>query len=55
MNIALAALALDHGSLYAPSDKTGFERPMSGQLAQIVVTSVAHYRGEAMALVEAVR
>jgi 3-oxoacyl-[acyl-carrier-protein] synthase II len=54
MNIALAALALEHGSLYAPSDKTGFERPMSATLTQAVVTSVAHYRGEALALVEAV-
>jgi 3-oxoacyl-[acyl-carrier-protein] synthase II len=52
MNIALAAIALGHGSLFPPSDSTGLERPMSGQLSQVVVTGVGHWRGEALALVE---
>ena len=54
MNIALAAVALGHGSLFPPSDSTGLERPMSGQLRQVVVTGVGHWRGEALALVEKV-
>ncbi len=52
MNIALAAVALDHGSLFPPCDSTGLERPMSGQLSQVLVTGVGHWRGEALALVE---
>jgi 3-oxoacyl-[acyl-carrier-protein] synthase II len=52
MNIALAAVALDHGSLFPPHDTSGLEQPPSGQLSQIVVTSVGHWRGEGLALVE---
>jgi 3-oxoacyl-[acyl-carrier-protein] synthase II len=52
MNIALAALALGHGSLFPPCDSTGLERPMSGDLQQVLVTGVGHWRGEALALVE---
>jgi len=54
MNIALAAVALGHGSLFPPCDSTGLERPMGGQLSQVVVTGVGHWRGEALALVEKV-
>jgi 3-oxoacyl-[acyl-carrier-protein] synthase II len=54
MNVALAAIALGHGSLFPPSDSTGVERPMSGELRQVLVTSVGHWRGEALALVERV-
>ena len=53
MNVALAALALSRGSLYPPFDESGVERPMTGQLRQIVVTGVGHAWGEGMALVEA--
>lgn len=52
MNIALAAVALDHGSLFPPCDATGLEKPMSGSLDQVVVTGVGHWRGEGLALVE---
>ena len=52
MNIALAVIALGHGSLFPPCDSTGLERPMNGQLSQVVVTGVGHWRGEALALVE---
>ena len=52
MNVALAALALDHGSLFPPCDATGLEKPMSGDLQQVVVTGVGHWRGEGLALVE---
>ena len=52
MNVALAAVALGHGSLYPASDSTGLEKPMSAKLDQVVVTGVGHWRGEGLALVE---
>ena len=52
MNIALAAIALGHASLFPPCDASGLERPMSGELRQVVVTGVGHWRGEGMALIE---
>lgn len=55
INVALAAAALDHGRLFPPCDRSGFERPMEGPLSQAVVTSVGLWRGEALALVEAAR
>ena len=55
MNVALAALALQHGRLFPPSDPTGFERAMDAPLRQVAVTSVGHWRGEGLALLEAVR
>ena len=54
MNVALATVALAHGSLYPPHDPTGLEKPMNGPLDQVVVTGVGHWRGEGMALVERV-
>jgi 3-oxoacyl-[acyl-carrier-protein] synthase II len=54
MNVALAAVALGHGSLFPPCDATGLERPMSGQLRQVLVTAVGHWRSESLALVEKV-
>jgi 3-oxoacyl-[acyl-carrier-protein] synthase II len=54
MNVALAVVALSHGSLFPPCDSTGLERPMSGDLSQVAVTSVGHWRGEGLALVERV-
>src|SRR5450755_6475 len=54
MNVALAAVAVSHGNLFPPCDSTGLERPMSGELSQVVVTGVGHWRGEALALVERV-
>jgi 3-oxoacyl-[acyl-carrier-protein] synthase II len=55
MNVALAALALRHGQLFASFDPTGFERAMSAPLRQVVVTSVGHWRGEGLALLDAVQ
>ncbi len=52
MNIALATIALGHGSLFPPSDTTGLEKPMTGDLNQILVTGVGHWRGEGLALIE---
>jgi len=53
-NIALAAMALRRGRLFPPCDSSGLERPMEAPLRQAVVTSVGHWRGECLALVEAV-
>lgn len=52
INIALATVALDHGKLFPPCDSTGLERPMTGDLNQILVTGVGHWRGEGLALVD---
>ena len=52
MNIALAALAVGRGSLFPPGEP--FERDMAGAVTQALVTSVGHWRGEGLALVEAV-
>jgi len=54
MNIALAAVAVGHGSLFPPCDSTGLERPMRGDLQQVLVTGVGHWQGEGLALVERV-
>jgi 3-oxoacyl-[acyl-carrier-protein] synthase II len=54
MNIALATIALGHGNLFPPNDSTGLERPMDGELSQVLVTSVGHWRGEGLALLEKV-
>ncbi len=52
MNVALAAVAVGHGTLFPPGDTSGVEKPMSGELTQVVVTGVGHWRGEGLALVE---
>jgi 3-oxoacyl-[acyl-carrier-protein] synthase II len=54
MNLALATVALGHGTLFPPCDSTGLEKPMSGDLSQVLVTGVGHWRGEGLALVERV-
>jgi len=55
MCIAIAALAVGHGSLYPTTDHSGVEKPMDAPLTQAVVTGVGHWQGEGMALVEAVK
>jgi 3-oxoacyl-[acyl-carrier-protein] synthase II len=55
MNIALATLALGHAKLFPPADSSGVEQAAQGPLDQVVVTSVGHWRGEGMALVEHAR
>src|SRR5262249_40144449 len=54
MNVALAAMAVKRGRLFPPCDGAGFERPMDRPLKQVVVIGVGHWRGEGLALVEAV-
>jgi 3-oxoacyl-[acyl-carrier-protein] synthase II len=54
MNIALATLALGRQKLFPPTDSSGVEREYEGPLGHVAVTAVGHWRGEGMALVEAV-
>ena len=54
MNIALATLVLGREKLFPPPDSSGLEREYEGPLHRVVVTSVGHWRGEGMALIEAV-
>jgi 3-oxoacyl-[acyl-carrier-protein] synthase II len=52
MNIALAALAVEHRTLFVPGDPS--EQESGRPVTQAVVTAVGHWRGEGLALVEAV-
>src|SRR5207302_1756720 len=54
LGIALAALSISRGALFPPNDSTGTEIEMRGAPTQIVVVGAGHWRGEGMALVEAV-
>jgi 3-oxoacyl-[acyl-carrier-protein] synthase II len=54
LNIALAALAVGRGTLFPSRDSTGLEQPMAASLRQALVTGVGLWRGEGMALVEAI-
>jgi 3-oxoacyl-[acyl-carrier-protein] synthase II len=53
MNIALAATVVSRGKLFPPGDKSGVESPADSAIDQVIVTSVGHWRGEGLALVEA--
>jgi 3-oxoacyl-[acyl-carrier-protein] synthase II len=53
MNVALATLAISHGRLFPSADRSGMELAMEGPLRQAIVTSVGHWRGEGLALIEA--
>jgi 3-oxoacyl-[acyl-carrier-protein] synthase II len=55
LGLALAALSISRGALFPSNDSTGLEIEMSGSPAQIVVIGAGHWRGEGMALVEAIR
>jgi 3-oxoacyl-[acyl-carrier-protein] synthase II len=55
LGIALAALSISRGTLFPPNDSSGFEIEMSKPPTQIVVVGAGHWRGEGMALVEAIR
>ncbi|HEY7246375.1 MAG TPA: beta-ketoacyl-ACP synthase [Xanthobacteraceae bacterium] len=54
MNIAIATIILGHQKLFPPLDSSGVERPYEGEVGQIAVSSVGHWRGEGMALLDAV-
>lgn len=52
--LALASLSLSRGALVPPNDISGRETETHEIPAQIVILGVGHWRGEGMALVEAV-
>jgi 3-oxoacyl-[acyl-carrier-protein] synthase II len=54
LGLALAALAISRGALFPPMDSSGVEIEMSKPPAQIVVVGAGHWRGEGMALIEAI-
>ena len=54
LGLSLAALSISRGTLFPPGDSSGVEIAMSGSPTQIVVVGTGHWRGEGMALVEAV-
>ncbi|MGL4262175.1 MAG: beta-ketoacyl-ACP synthase [Afipia sp.] len=54
LGLALAALSISRGALFPPHDKTGVEIEMTKAPSQIVVIGAGHWRGEGMALVEAI-
>jgi 3-oxoacyl-[acyl-carrier-protein] synthase II len=55
LGLALAALSISRGALFAPGDSSGVEIDMKEAPTQVVVVGAGHYRGEGMALVEAVK
>ena len=50
-NLALAAMSLSRRQLFAPLEPA--EAAMDEELRQVLVTSWGHWRGEALAVVEA--
>src|SRR5580693_5039620 len=54
LGLGLAALSISRGALFPPNDPSGLEVEKSGPPAQIVVIGTGHWRGEGMALVEAI-
>jgi 3-oxoacyl-[acyl-carrier-protein] synthase II len=55
LGLALAALSISRGALFPPNDPTGLEVEMSEPPTQIVVMGAGHWRGEGMALIEAIK
>jgi 3-oxoacyl-[acyl-carrier-protein] synthase II len=55
LGLGLAALSLSRGALFPPGDSSGVEIEMSKPPTQIVVVGTGHWRGEGMALVEAIK
>ena len=54
LGLALAALSLSRGALFPPDGTSAVEVEMSESPSQIVVIGTGHWRGEGMALVEAI-
>jgi 3-oxoacyl-[acyl-carrier-protein] synthase II len=54
LGLGVAALSISRGTLFPPGDSSGVEIKMKGSPTQIVVIGTGHWRGEGMALVEAV-
>jgi len=55
LGIGLAALSVSRCALFPPNDTSGLEVEMPKPPTQIVVVGAGHWRGEGMALVEAIK
>jgi 3-oxoacyl-[acyl-carrier-protein] synthase II len=55
LGLALAALSLSRGALFPPDGISAEEVEMPARPSQIVVIGTGHWRGEGMALVEAIK
>lgn len=55
MGIALAALALKRGAALSTSGPSDIEHPFTAEVERALVTGVGHWRGEGLALVEAIQ
>jgi len=55
LGLGLAALSISRGALFPPNDPGGLEVEKSTAPTQIVVIGAGHWRGEGMALVEAIQ
>ena len=55
LGLALAALSLSRGVLFPPDRSSAAEVEMSASPSQIVVIGTGHWRGEGMALLEAIK
>jgi 3-oxoacyl-[acyl-carrier-protein] synthase II len=55
LGLALAALSLSRGALFPSDGASAVEVEMSASPSQIVVIGTGHWRGEGMALVEAIK
>ena len=55
LGLGLAALSISRRALFPPNDPTGLEIEMPESPTQIVVIGAGHWRGEGMALVEAIK
>ena len=55
LGLALAALSLSRGALFPSAGGSAVEVEMSASPSQIVVIGTGHWRGEGMALVEAIK
>jgi 3-oxoacyl-[acyl-carrier-protein] synthase II len=54
LGLGLAALSIARGALFPPADSSEMENEMTTAPTQIVVIGTVHWRGEGMALVEAI-
>jgi 3-oxoacyl-[acyl-carrier-protein] synthase II len=55
LGLGLAALSVSRGALFPPGDSSGAEIELQRAPSQIVVVGAGHWRGEGMALVEAIK
>lgn len=55
MGVALAALALKQAKAPSPLGPSDIEQPFAGAIKRVLLTGVGHWRGEGLALIEAIQ